>query len=178
MTPISYHPLLAALLQDWHETLGDDFTAYHNHCYRVLNYFSAFHPEATTEDLDKVAVALAYHDLGIWTHHTLDYLDPSAELARIWLAEHGHEDWSHDVAVMIAQHHKVRSYRPNALADAFRKADWTDFTQGARRFGLAYADVRQVQKGFPNAGFHARLAQLGVRRMLTDPLHPLPMFRL
>lgn len=178
MTPIDYHPLLAVLLQDWHDTLGEDFTGYHNHCYRVLNYFTAFYPDASAEDLDKVAVALAYHDLGIWTHHTLDYLDPSAELARIWLSEHDRDDWLHDVSVMIAQHHKVRAYRPNALADAFRKADWTDFTQGARRFGLPYADIKAVRQRFPNAGFHARLAQLGVRRMFTDPLHPLPMFRL
>ncbi len=49
---------------------------------------------------------------------------------------------------------------------------------GARRFGVDRALVAEVRATFPNAGFHRRLVQLGLRRCRTHPLSPLPMLRL
>ena len=60
--------------------LGADFTAYRNHTYRVVNFCAALAPCAD-DALEKVALAAAFHDLGIWTAHTFDYLQPSIELA-------------------------------------------------------------------------------------------------
>ena len=60
--------------------LGGDFTAYRNHAYRVVNFCCALAPCADTS-LEKVALAAAFHDLGIWTAHTFDYLAPSIRLA-------------------------------------------------------------------------------------------------
>ena len=60
--------------------LGRDLTAYRNHTYRVLNLCVALAPCADAA-LEKVALAAAFHDLGIWSARTFDYLQPSIELA-------------------------------------------------------------------------------------------------
>ena len=60
--------------------LGGDFTAYRNHAYRVVNFCAALAPCADAA-LEKIALAAAFHDLGIWTARTFDYLAPSIELA-------------------------------------------------------------------------------------------------
>ena len=36
---------------------------------------------------EKYAIASVFHDVGIWTDHTFDYLDPSIEQAKIYLTE-------------------------------------------------------------------------------------------
>lgn len=38
---------------------------------------------------EKYAIAAVFHDIGIWTNHTLDYLDPSAGQAKAYLTETG-----------------------------------------------------------------------------------------
>ena len=65
--------------------LGDDFTAYRNHAYRVVNLCVALAPCGDAA-LEKVALAAAFHDLGIWTARTFDYLAPSIDLACAHLA--------------------------------------------------------------------------------------------
>ena len=57
--------------------LGADLPAYRNHAYRVANLCAALRPP-DTDGHDKVAIAAAMHDLGIWTAGTFDYLPPSA----------------------------------------------------------------------------------------------------
>ncbi|HEU0054861.1 MAG TPA: HD domain-containing protein, partial [Longimicrobium sp.] len=61
--------------------LGADFTAYRNHAYRVANLCLALAPDAPGR-VEKIALAAAFHDLGIWTDGTFDYLPPSVRLAR------------------------------------------------------------------------------------------------
>jgi hypothetical protein len=61
--------------------LGDDFTGYRNHTYRVANLCVAFAPDRAGQ-LERIALAAAFHDLGIWTDGTFDYLEPSVRLAR------------------------------------------------------------------------------------------------
>jgi HD superfamily phosphodiesterase len=51
------------------------FTAYKNHAYRVANLCVAF-SSGDGAQLEKIATAAAFHDLGIWTNHTFDYLGP------------------------------------------------------------------------------------------------------
>lgn len=174
---IEGHVLLDTLLANYATQLGGDHQAYRNHCYRVFNFCHALHGEA--QALDRIAVALAFHDLGIWTHGTLDYLGPSRDLAEAYLREHGLDDWHEDVTAMIDWHHRMRSADDvgGRLAEHFRRADWIDVSLGLRRFGLPRSFVRQVRQHFPNAGFHRRLLVLGSRRFLRHPLSPLPMFR-
>ncbi len=177
MEIIRRHPRLDALLVERQDLLGRDFTAYYHHCCRVLNFFAALSPRDDPESLDKAAIAVAFHDLAIWTDHSLDYLEPSAALAREWLAANGLGRWCAEIEAMILDHHKVTASDGGVLAEAFRQADWVDVTQGLRRFGLPLTLVWKVLQAFPNAGFHARLAQLSVKQLREHPTRPLPMFR-
>jgi hypothetical protein len=40
-----------------------------------------------------LVIAACFHDLGIWTDHTFDYLSPSAGLARDYLQRYGLSAW-------------------------------------------------------------------------------------
>lgn len=171
--------LLDELLQHHASALGNDFTAYRNHTYRVINFCSAL-ATADPVALEKMAIAAAFHDLGIWTDKTFDYLPPSERLARAYLARKGKLEWAPEINGMIREHHKITRYQPNPnwLVEAFRRADLVDVSLGIITFGLPRKFVREVMGTFPNAGFHKRLAQLAFRRLLSHPLSPLPMYRL
>ena len=77
--------------------LGGDFMAYRNHTYRVVNFCAALAPCADVT-LEKVALAAAFHDLGIWTAHTFDYLAPSIDFACNHLDCAGHGEWRDTIA--------------------------------------------------------------------------------
>lgn len=158
--------------------LGDDFTGYRNHAYRVANRCMALRP-ADDAALEKVAIAAAFHDLGIWSAHTFDYLAPSATLACEHLACAGHADWQDDVARMIHEHHKIRRYAgPGAeFAEPFRRADWIDVSRGVLSFGLARQQLRAIFARWPNAGFHRTLVRLTPREARVHPLRPLPVIK-
>ena len=171
--------LLDELLQHHASALGKDFDGYRNHTYRVVNFCSALSTD-DPEPLQKMAIAAAFHDLGIWTDKTFDYLPPSVKLAQAYLAEKGIPQWAPEIKAMIQEHHKITRYesKPNGLVEAFRKADWVDVSRGAITFGLPRKFLREILSTFPNAGFHKRLVQLSLSRFLSHPLSPLPMLRL
>jgi hypothetical protein len=158
--------------------LGEDFTAYRNHAYRVANFCAALTPCDDTA-LEKIALAAAFHDLGIWTARTFDYLAPSIDLACAHLGCAGHEDWRNGVTGMIREHHKVRRYRGGecGLIEPFRRADWIDVSLGVLAFGMPRARLREIRKRWPNAGFHKRLVQLTLREARKHPLRPLPVLK-
>jgi hypothetical protein len=62
-------------------------------------------------ELEKIAVAAVFHDLGIWTNKTFDYIDPSVTIAREHLAARGMADWIPEIEAMIVDHHKVTPSR-------------------------------------------------------------------
>lgn len=159
--------------------LAADFRAYRNHTYRVANLCAALSPDVPGR-MEKIALAAAFHDLGIWTDGTFDYLAPSVRLARAHLARAGRSEWEDEITAMISEHHKLSRARaePGSLVEPFRRADWIDVTRGLRTFGLPRSLLREVFAAWPDAGFHWRLVRLGLRRLRTHPLSPLPMFRL
>lgn len=171
-------PLAEELFALWAPELGADATGYRNHVYRVLNFTCALCP-AKDEALEQLIVAGVYHDLGIWTDHTFDYLEPSVARATTWLQEHGHAEWVPVVNTIIRNHHKITSYRGDhaPLVEAFRRADLADVSLGTIRPGLARVHVKAVRRHFPNAGFHKRLLQLAGRQLLRQPWRPMPMMR-
>jgi hypothetical protein len=171
-------PTLDALLRDHAPVLGADYDGYRNHTYRVANLCAALSSRAP-EELEKVAIAVAFHDIAIWTDHTLDYLQPSMQRARAHLQAADKLEWAPEIEAMILEHHKLRPYkaRPGFLVEAFRKADWVDVTHGALRFGLSGVLLRDLFAAFPDAGFHKRLLQLSLQRLRTHPGSPLPMLR-
>jgi len=170
-------PVLDTVLDRHTADLGDDFTAYRNHAYRVANLCLAL-SDTGSANVEKVALAAAFHDLGIWTDQTFDYLGPSVRLARAHLIASGQDSWSPEVTEMILEHHKVSPFRGSRLVEQFRCADWVDVSRGLFRFGLSRQHVNEVLSTWPDSGFHKRLLVLGLRRFLTHPWNPLPMVRL
>ncbi len=176
MIIIKKNMMLDDVLATWQEALGADFNAYHNHCYRVLNFYAALIAK-TVINIDKGAIAIAFHDIGIWTQKTFDYLAPSEQLAREYLTAESHPNWIDEIITMIANHHKVTAYRGDPLVEAMRKADWIDVSLGLRRFGLDKSFVASVQMEFPNEGFHQRLVKLSAKHTAANVFHPLPMIK-
>jgi len=171
-------PTVEEVLDDHAPELGHDLTAYRNHVYRVVNLCLAIAADNRVE-LEKITVAAVFHDLGIWTNHTFDYIAPSVALAREHLAARGMADWIPEIEAMIVNHHKVTPSHanPQSLVESFRRADWIDVSLGLRRFGLPRTFIAAVAATWPSAGFHRRLVQLTIDRLWKHPLTPLPMVR-
>ena len=171
-------PTVEEVLDDYVSQLGHDLIAYRNHVYRVVNLCLAVAGDNNV-DLDKLAVAAVFHDLGIWGNHTFDYIAPSVVIARQHLAARGKADWLPEIEAMIVDHHKVTPSRanPHLLVEPFRRADWIDVTRGLRRFGLPRKVMASVAAEWPDAGFHRRLVQLTMDRFWKHPLNPLPMVK-
>jgi hypothetical protein len=161
------------------EAIGEDLPGYRNHVYRVTNFCLAM-PWVGASRLETVAVAAVFHDIGIWTAGTFDYLPPSISAATGWLAAAGRSVLSPEIAAMIREHHKLRHYRaePTGLVEAFRCADLVDLSHGLASFGIPLRFRREVFSTWPNAGFHLTLVRLALGRLVTHPLSPLPMLRL
>lgn len=170
--------LLDTLLARHAEALGPDLVPYRNHNYRVVNFCAELLRDRETETLEKLSIAAAFHDLGIWTDGSFDYLDPSESRALAYLDEIGRGEWAAEIGAMVQEHHRMRSARVGgALSEAFRKADWIDVSLGMLRFGLPVGFVREVRGTFPNSGFHLRLVQLTTRQLLRKPWDPMPMLK-
>jgi hypothetical protein len=160
-------------------SLGDDFVSYRNHVYRVVNLSLRLH-SANGDALRRLAIAAAFHDLGIWTAGTFDYLRPSMALAKEYLIRSGQPEWVAEVSALILEHHKILPYRGmvHPLVESFRKADWIDVTRGLLTFGIPRRFVAELYRTWPSAGFHRRLVQLAAQRFRSNPWTPLPMVRL
>jgi hypothetical protein len=75
-------PALDRVLNDHAGVLGPDLPGYRNHTYRLLNLCAALAPAPLEPlELEKLALAAGFHDLGIWTDGTWDYLPPSIRRA-------------------------------------------------------------------------------------------------
>jgi hypothetical protein len=170
-------PIVDDVLNAHATALGDDLVAYRNHVYRIVNLCVAI---AGARELEKIAVAAVFHDLGIWTNGTFDYIAPSIARAHDYLMARGREDWTAEIEGMIADHHKITHSTADrdSLVEAFRRADWIDVTRGLRRFGVPRPFVASLFATWPSAGFHWRLVTLTLHRFRSHPLTPLPMLRL
>jgi len=178
--------LLDEVLSTHAEALSTDFEGYRNHAYRVANFCLALTSTSpamgATDDAErvtKIVCASAFHDLGIWTDETFDYLEPSNRLATAYLAETGRSGWAAEISETILWHHKLTPYRGRCeLVEPFRRADLIDVSHGLASFGLRRAFLREVFAHWPDARFHERLVRLFLGRLLRYPWNPLPMVRL
>ena len=170
-------PTIDDVLNDHAMALRDDVVGYRNHVYRIVNLCVAM---AGGAELEKIAVAAVFHDLGIWTNGTFDYIAPSIALAHDYLVARRGQDWTGEIEAMIADHHKITpsTAGPGSLVETFRRADWIDVTGGLRGFGIPRAFVARLFATWPSAGFHWRLVALTLDRFRSHPLTPLPMVRL
>jgi hypothetical protein len=177
---IHSHPLIEEIL-DVHRdhARGDEsgYRGYRGHVYRVFNFARAVVPEGDDRD-DKLAIAAAFHDLAVFSG--LDYLGPSIRAQDAWLRKTGRQAWSPELAVVIAEHHRLTTYRGShaALADGFRRADMADVSQGLIRSGIPRAYVSGVRQAFDVGTFFTRvIPRMALRRLGRHPLDPLPHMR-
>lgn len=173
-------PLAEEILESHrYRARGDDegFDAYKAHVYRVLNFARALTPDVPERD-DKLAIVAAFHDLAAFD--TLDYLVPSIVAQDAWLQRTGREQWSDELAVVVAEHHRFSRYRASrphaALVEAVRRADLIDVSQGVIRFGLPAVFVREVRGTFDADVFFKRVIPAGAVRAVRK-LQPLGFLR-
>lgn len=171
-------PTLDALLEQHAEIIGPGMPTYRNHCYRMVNFTIALAGN-DAETLEKTQIAAAFHDIGVWTHRTMDYLEPSEQQAREYLAKIGESEWAEEIGAMVEWHHKITPLKNpvSPLVEAFRKGDWADVLHGFVGYGVPRETFRGAFKTWPDAGFHWLLVKLSVKRLLTHPWSPLPIFR-
>jgi hypothetical protein len=169
--------LLEDALELHRAVIGRDFAGYRGHAYRVFNFAWALTDYGAAER--SLALAAAFHDLGIWADGTFDYLVPSASRALDYARKHHPDLDERELERMILWHHRLRACRgANAIAvEAFRRADWVDVSWGLLRFGLPRALLREAHVAFPNAGFHRCLLRVGGRWAVRHPTRPLPVLR-
>jgi len=165
-------------LAPYQAVIGRDFPGYRNHVMRMATFCLLLAP-CSDEDQQKIEIAACFHDIGIWTEQTLDYLPPSVLPAKDYLEAQGLAEWSLEISEMILNHHKIRPVTDGAsfLVELFRKGDLVDFSKGLFRFGLRRSKVKEVMQQFPNAGFHAMLARRAAIWLPRHPLNPLPMMK-
>jgi hypothetical protein len=170
--------LLDEILDARRSILGADHDAYRNHAYRVFNLCRYMAGVAATRD-DKIAIAAAFHDLGLFPDGRLDYLEPSIASMRDWTEATGHASWVAELALMIDMHHRVRTYEGAfaALVEPFRKADWIEVSVGVLRFGVPRQLLHELRHAFPLAGFYGTVSKAIGRWAITHPHRPLPMMR-
>lgn len=170
--------LVEEVLDNWKKELGNDYLGYKNHVYRMINFCFALH-DFNDEEREKIVIAGCFHDLGIWTDSTFDYLPPSVVLAKEYLEQNKLEKWSPEIELMISMHHKLRNYqdKENHLVEVFRQGDLVDFSLGFVKCGLSKTYIKSVKSQFPNSGFHTRLVKLAGGWFCRHPLNPIPVLK-
>jgi hypothetical protein len=174
----SVRTFLAVLLDPWEELIGPDYEGYKNHVYRMVACCLALR-QCSEEDEQKLCIAGCFHDIGLWTARTLDYLPPSVPPAIEYLQKNGLAHWSEEIRLMIEEHHKLTRYRGTTypLVELFRQGDLVDFSLGLVRFGLPASFITELNASYPNAGFHRNLVRMASRWFIRHPFNPAPMMK-
>lgn len=175
---IKSNPTIEGLLGSYRGIIGRDYGRYRNHVYRVFLNCLLLDDKPGNEE--RYAIAAAFHDIGIWTDNTLDYLGPSMDKAREYLKETGRTEWREEISLMIDMHHKWSKYRGKyeGTVEVFRKADWIDVSSGLITFGVDRHAIGSNRKWYANAGFHRFLIVATAKAFLRNPFrNPLPMFK-
>ena len=165
------------MLKPFATVLGKDYNKYQNHVYRV--FLNCLLLDSNPANEVKYAIAAVFHDIGIWTNDTIDYLDPSLIQARLYLNQIHKEEWVEEIEAMIYWHHKTTAYkgRYHFTVENFRKADWIDVSLGTITFGADRKKINAYRRLLPNYGFHFFLLKKIVANLFQHPLHPMPMFK-
>jgi len=177
MICVTQNEIIDQILHSFKKELGNNYEAYKNHVYRVYNYSLPY--IQSENDIKIISIAAAFHDLGIWTNNTFDYLKPSIDLA-IQYAINNNLDNSTliEIETIISEHHKLSRVKTSKLAEIFRQSDMVDLTLGIIRKSRNKNDIKVIRSTFPNRGFHAYLFKLFFKNLVKHPTKPLPMYKL
>ncbi len=173
------HLIINSLIEPYQERLGKNYLPYKNHVHRIANLAFEVKKNGTPDDKEKIAIAAVFHDIGMWTGQTFDYLDPSIVEASKYLRSAEKQDWEDEVMIIIEMHHKRTPYkgRFEENVEAFRKADLIDLSKGRIRFGISKETVRKNLEQYPMLGFRGIIWKAFFKNLLKHPLNPLPMFK-
>ncbi|ENU07793.1 hypothetical protein [Acinetobacter calcoaceticus] len=170
---------IETILQEYQNIIDRDYQGYLNHCKRVAACCLILSQDSREDIIRKIAIAVAFHDIGIWTNKTIDYLEPSVKVMLSYLTLHRLLDWQIEITLMITEHHKLTTTKCSEypLVEYFRQADYADFSLGLLRSNIRRSEFKKLTSQYPNAGFHKTLVCLGLKRFLQKPWSPLPMFK-
>jgi hypothetical protein len=174
---MSYLNTVDEMLRPYKPVLANDFDKYRNHVCRV--YLHCLLLDTNKANATKYAIAAVFHDLGLWTDKTFDYVAPSMAAAANYLSNHHKLQWVEEINGMIYWHHKTTPYAVafSTTIETFRKADWVDVTLGLTAFGINEQKIRNFSHKLPLLGFHFFLFKKAFQYFLRHPLYPLPMFK-
>lgn len=160
------------------KAMGGDFEGYRNHVLRMLN-FCFYLAKPSEVERQKLIIAAAFHDIGLWTKGSVDYIDPSIDEMRKYLIENELTEWDEEIELMISEHHKLTPFNSELfpLVEVFRKADLVDFSFGAVKHGIDAGFVKAVRDAIPNAGFHKTLIRFTFEQAKQNPFKLLPMMK-
>ncbi len=176
MNCITQNDTIDLILNSYKIDLGDSFEQYRNHVFRVYNF--AIQGSTNQRDIKTMSIAAAFHDIGIWTNKTFDYIQPSINLAKLYCLNNSIDsDSIVDIELIIKDHHKLTKIKNNRLAEVFRQADLIDLSLGLISKQIDIKIIRKIKETFPNRGFHLYLCRLFLRNLLLNPLRPLPMYK-
>lgn len=169
---------IEAILATWQDRIGGDYLGYKGHIYRMFNYCLALH-SCSEEEKTKLAIAACFHDIGIWSAHTLDYLPPSVTEVKQYLSETGRQEWCEEIGLIVEMHHKIRPCKIDKypLVELFRMGDLVDFSFGLIKFGISCAYVSEVKAAIPNHGFHRFLIKAAREWFTKHPFTPPPFMK-
>jgi len=170
---------IETILQEYQTIIDRDYQGYLNHCKRVAACCLILSQDSREDTIRKIAIAVAFHDIGIWTSKTIDYLEPSVKVMLSYLTLHRLLDWQIEITLMITEHHKLTRTKCSEypLVEYFRQADYADFSLGLLRSNISRSEFKKLTSQYPNSGFHKTLVCLGLKRFLQKPWSPLPMFK-
>lgn len=172
-------PYIESILQYYATALGKHYNAYRNHVYRVYHLTMLLSEnEMDLVQQGHLAIAAAFHDLGVWTHASMDYLEPSVGLANKYLEENNLD--GHDVIFgLIRNHHKITKFsgEHQKIIEPFRRADLIDLSLGQISFGLPKGLYQNLKEEFPYLGFHGMIFSKVLNHALKHFWKPFPMIK-
>lgn len=173
-------PQIERVLMYYTQALGKDYNAYRNHVYRVYHLTLLLcKKELNKAQEEALAIATVFHDIGVWTHHSMDYLSPSAESANQHLDQIGKGHLADLCKDIILQHHKLSTYQGDhaELIEAFRQADLMDLSFGKINRGLPTSRYVHLRESFPFLRFQKLILKKVMSYALRHPLRPFPMLK-
>ena len=170
---------IESILKNYKQIIGNDYEAYRGHCHRIYNYIVLMKrsAELTQQDNYILEIAIPFHDLGIWTAHTMDYLQPSFEAASTFVKQNKLDVDLFVLKTIIVNHHKLTFVKDNKLAELLRKADMLDLSFGRLKSSLTKEELDCIKASFPYKGFQLVIFKKLMKHALKNITNPFPMLK-